>query len=169
MCIDLDATLVITLSDDKDGAAETYKRSWGFHAMIYRLDRGDGTGEALPIELRRGNAGANTAADQVGVLERVIAQLPELPDEVQLLARADTAGAVHDLVDHIRGQVHARFSVGMPVKPAVRTAILGLAVRRQPVGRRDHPARHSATSRVALGRCPHRPFRRLQAVPAPAG
>jgi hypothetical protein len=127
LCLDLDATLVIAHSDDKDGAGKTYKRSWGFHPMTCWLDRGDGTGEALSVELRRGNAGANTAADQIRVLDRAIAQLPALPDEVQLLVRADTAGAVHGLVDHIRDVVHARFSVGMPFKPAVRTAILGLA------------------------------------------
>ena len=127
MCLDLDATLVIAHSDDKDGAGKTYKRNWGFHPMTCWLDRGDGTGEALAVELRRGNAGANTAADQIRVLDRAIAQLPELPDEVQLLVRADTARAVHGLVDRIRDVVHARFSVGMPSKPAVRTAILGLA------------------------------------------
>jgi hypothetical protein len=102
LCLDLDATLVIAHSDDKDGAGKTYKRTWGFHPMTAWLDRGDGTGEALAIELRRGNAGANNAADQIAILDRALAQLPELPDELEVLVRADTAGAVHGLVDHIR-------------------------------------------------------------------
>lgn len=123
LCLDLDATLVIAHSDDKDGAAKTYKRSWGFHPMTAWLDRGDGTGEALAIELREGNAGANTAADQIAMVDRAIAQLPELPDELDVLIRADTAGAVHGLLDHIREVARCRFSVGMPFKPAVRTAI----------------------------------------------
>lgn len=62
--------------------------------MTAWLDRGDGTGEALAIELRKGNAGANNAADQVATLDRAIGQLPELPDELHVLIRADTAGAV---------------------------------------------------------------------------
>jgi hypothetical protein len=126
LCLDLDATLVIAHSDDKDGAGKTYKRSWGFHPMTAWLDRGDGTGEALAIELRKGNAGANTATDQITMVDRAIAQLPELPDELDVLIRADTAGAVHALTDHIRDVAHCRFSVGMPFKPAVRTAIHNL-------------------------------------------
>lgn len=123
LAIDLDATLVIAHSDDKDGAAKTYKRTWGFHPMTAWLDRGDGTGEALAIELRRGNAGANTAADQITMVDRAMAQLPELPDGLDVLIRADTAGAVHGLLDHIRDVARCRFSVGMPFQPAVRTAI----------------------------------------------
>jgi hypothetical protein len=82
LCVDLDATLVIAHSDGKDGAAKTYKRSWGFHPMTAWLDRGDGTGEALAIELRNGNAGANNGADQIAIVDRAIAQLPNLPHEL---------------------------------------------------------------------------------------
>jgi hypothetical protein len=128
LCLDLDATLVVAHSDDKDGAGKTYKRTWGFHPMTVWLDRGDGTGEALAIELRKGNAGANTATDQIAMVERALAQLPELPGELDVLIRADTAGAVHKLLDHIREVARCRFSVGMPFKPAVRAAIHSLAV-----------------------------------------
>jgi hypothetical protein len=127
LCLDLDATLVIAHSDDKDGAGKTYKRSWGFHPMTAWLDRGDGTGEALAIELREGNAGANNAADQIRILDRAWAQLPELPDELDVLVRADTAGAVHALVDHIRNVLHARFSVGMRLQGQIRDQIHALA------------------------------------------
>jgi hypothetical protein len=43
--VDFDATLITAHSDDKDGAAPTYKRTWGFHPFGCWLDRGDGTGE----------------------------------------------------------------------------------------------------------------------------
>ena len=127
LCVDLDATLVVAHSDDKDGAGKTYKRTWGFHPMTAWLDRGDGTGEALAIELRSGNAGANNGADQIRVLDRAFAQLPALPDETQVLVRADTAGAVHALVDHIRHRLHARFSVGMRLQGQIRDQIHALA------------------------------------------
>jgi hypothetical protein len=126
LCLDLDATLVIAHSDDKGGAAKTYKRTFGFHPMTAWLDRGDGTGEALAIELRKGNAGANNGADQIRILQRAWAQLPVLPDECEVLVRADTAGAVHGLVDHIRHRLHARFSVGMRLQGHIREAIHGL-------------------------------------------
>jgi hypothetical protein len=94
--------------------------------MTAWLDRGDGTGEALAGQLRPGNAGANSTADQIAIVDRALAQLPELPDGLEVLVRADSAGAVHGLVDHIR-QLGHRFSVGMPFHPAVRTAIHDLA------------------------------------------
>jgi hypothetical protein len=124
--VDIDATLVIAHSDDKDGAAKTYKRTFGFHPMTAWLDRGDGTGEALAGQLRPGNAGANSTADQIDIVDAALAQLPDLPDGLDVLVRADSAGAVHGLVDHIR-QLGHRFSVGMPFHPAVRTAIHDLA------------------------------------------
>lgn len=127
LCVDIDATIVIAHSDDKDGANKTYKRTWGFHPMTAWLDRGDGTGEALAGRLRPGNAGANNTADQVAIVDAALAQLPDLPDNLDVLVRADTAGAVHGLVDHIRGLGH-RFSVGMPFHPAVRDAVHSLDV-----------------------------------------
>lgn len=129
--IDIDATILIAHSDGKDGAAKTYKRSWGFQPMLAWLDRGDGTGEALAGQLRPGNAGPNSAADQIAIVDRALAQLPGLPDQLDLLIRADTAGAVHDLLDHIRnisvgtGRT-IRFSVGMPLHATIRTVIAGL-------------------------------------------
>ncbi len=61
--VDLDATLLTTHSD-KEQAAPTFKRGFGFHPLLSFLDHGpDGTGEPLSFLLRRGNAGSNTAAD----------------------------------------------------------------------------------------------------------
>src|SRR5437868_1658597 len=63
--IDFDGTLVISHSD-KEHAAPTYKRGFGFHPLMAYLDA---TGEALAAKLRPGNAGSNTAADHVEVLD----------------------------------------------------------------------------------------------------
>jgi DDE family transposase len=59
--IDIDATL-ITAHSDKDGAAGTVKRGFGFHPLLAYLDE---SREALAGVLRPGNAGANTAADHL--------------------------------------------------------------------------------------------------------
>ncbi len=45
--LDLDATLLTSHSDRKQGAAGTYKHTFGFHPLLAYLDRGDGRGEAL--------------------------------------------------------------------------------------------------------------------------
>ena len=68
LTIDLDATL-ITAHSDKEGAAGTFKGGFGFHPLLAYADE---TGEALAGELRAGNAGANTAADQIAVAEAAL-------------------------------------------------------------------------------------------------
>jgi len=84
--LDIDATL-LTAHSEKEGAAGTYKGGFGFHPLLCCEAT---TGEALAGILRPGNAGANTAADHVTLLEAALAQLPE--------------GAVFDSlnVDHLR-------------------------------------------------------------------
>jgi hypothetical protein len=73
LCVDLDATLV-TAHSEKDGAAGTYKRTFGYHPDLAFVDRGDGTGEALTGLLRPGNAGSNTAADHIELLDAALAE-----------------------------------------------------------------------------------------------
>ena len=95
LTIDLDATLV-TSHSDKQGAAGTFKGGFGFHPL---LAYGDQTGEALAGQLRPGNAGANTAADQIAVAEGALEQVPaEHVQDIELLVRADSAGASHELL-----------------------------------------------------------------------
>lgn len=66
--IDLDASLVGAHSE-KEHAAPTYKRGFGFHPLCAFVDHGAaGTGEPVAILLRPGNAGANTAADHKKIL-----------------------------------------------------------------------------------------------------
>ena len=117
---DLDATLVGAHSD-KQGAAGTFKGGFGFHPMLAYADE---SGEALAGELRPGNAGANTAADQIQVAEQAIEQIPaEHIETIDLVLRVDSAGATHELLDGCcEGQI--RFSVGYDLTETVRRAIL---------------------------------------------
>ena len=96
----MDASLVICHSE-KEQAAPTYKGSFGYHPMLAFLDN---TGEFLAAELRRGNAGANTAADHITVLDDALAQVPE-PHRygAPILVRpADTAGCTKAFLAHVR-------------------------------------------------------------------
>lgn len=122
--LDLDATLVGSHSE-KEGAAPTYKRGFGFHPLLCYLD---GTGEALAGMLRPGNAGSGTAADHITVLDQALSQLPvwdnDRPKEgVEIVARADSAGCSHDFVDACR-QRQIRFSVGFGLKAEVAKALV---------------------------------------------
>jgi hypothetical protein len=73
-----------------------------------------------------GNAAANTATDQIDVVDLALAQLPNQARERQpILVRADAAGATHGLVDHLQA-LGVGFSVGFDLDSRVRTAILAL-------------------------------------------
>ena len=62
LVVDLDATLV-TSHSEKEQAAPTFKRGFGFHPLCAFVDHGaQGTGEPLAILLRAGNAGSNEPA-----------------------------------------------------------------------------------------------------------
>jgi len=77
--LDIDATIVQAHSD-KELAAPTWKRTYGFHPLACFLDRPEvSSGEALAAILRPGNAGSNTAADHEVVLHRAIDSLPSTP------------------------------------------------------------------------------------------
>ena len=65
--IDIDATITVAHSE-KENAAATWKKTFGFHPLLAFLDRPRiAGGEALAAVLRPGNAGANTAADHVQI------------------------------------------------------------------------------------------------------
>ncbi len=75
--IDVDATLTIDHSDNKENAAATWKKAYGYHPLLVFLDRpGIAGGEALAGLLRPGNAGSNTAADHITVLGWALDSLP---------------------------------------------------------------------------------------------
>jgi len=120
LTIDIDATL-ITAHSEKEQAAGTYKGGYGFHPLHAYADE---TREALGAMLRPGNAGANTAGDHKTVLDRALAQIPaEHIEDLELLVRADSAGATHELADYCR-EGRMRFSFGYELTETVRTAIL---------------------------------------------
>ena len=120
LTIDIDATL-ITAHSEKERASGNYKGGFGFHPL---LAYGDENREALAGVLRPGRAGSNTAADQIQVAERALEQIPAAHAAgIKLLVRADTAGAVHGLIDWCReGEI--RYSVGYELTDQVRQAIL---------------------------------------------
>src|SRR5258707_2106198 len=74
--VDIDATIV-TACSEKEQAAPTWKKTFGFHPLGVFADHGPaGSGEPLAIMLRPGNAGANTAADHIKAPRLGLAQLP---------------------------------------------------------------------------------------------
>ncbi len=105
--IDIDATLIGSHSE-KEGAAPTYKRGFGFHPLLAFLDA---TGEALAGLLRPGNAGSGTASDHVVVLDDALAQLPVDPHETEVIARTDSAGMSHGFLDGCRER-QVRYVIG---------------------------------------------------------
>ena len=111
--LDIDASLVEIHSENKEGAAPHYKGGYGFHPMLCFADA---TGEALAGVLRPGNAGANTVADHVTVLDDAIRQLPEkirvghrAGDAAELvgrsvIVRADSAGCTTGFLSACRSR-----------------------------------------------------------------
>jgi DDE family transposase len=131
--LDFDATITISHSE-KENAAATWKRTFGFHPLLCFLDRPDvAGGEALAGLLRPGNAGSNTAADHIVVLDMALAALPENARPVydpvaqtwtgpRLLARSDSAGATHGFAAACveRG---LGFSFGFPVDHRIQRIV----------------------------------------------
>lgn len=124
LVLDIDATL-LTAHSEKEGAAGTYKGGFGFHPLLCCEAT---TGEALAGLLRPGNAGANTAADHVALLDAALAQLPEGAAGPGTLVRCDSAGATHDFLDAVLARKLA-FSVGCDLSGRVREACLAVPER----------------------------------------
>src|SRR5438034_574972 len=129
--LDFDAQL-LECHTEKEGAAGHRKGGFGFHPLHCFLDE---TGEQLAAILRPGNAGSNTAADHVEVLDAALAQLPadvgdrEREQPVEILARSDSAGATHAFAAALR-QRKVCFSLGYYVDERVGEALLALPKRR---------------------------------------
>jgi Transposase DDE domain group 1 len=122
MVIDMDATLV-TASSDKEGAAPTWKKGYGFHPLGAWLAN---TRECLAMLLRPGNAGSNTFADHRDVLAAAVRQVPARFRR-KILVRVDGAGASHELVKHLLGLSSLRrkalFTCGWMITAADEDAI----------------------------------------------
>ena len=127
--IDFDATISIAFSE-KENAAATWKKTFGFHPLLAFADRPEvAGGEALAGLLRAGNAGSNTAADHVKVLDMALAQVPGHarprpgdPDSPRVLARSDSAGATHLFAAACRKR-GVEFSFGFPVDERIQAIV----------------------------------------------
>lgn len=127
--LDFDATITLTHSE-KENAAKTWKKTFGYHPLLCFLDRPEVSGgEALAGLLRAGNAGSNTAADHIAVLDMALAALPEharpRPGDTtspRVLARSDSAGATHAFAAacRVRG---VGFSFGFPVDARIQAIV----------------------------------------------
>ena len=81
-----------------------------------------------------GNAGSNTAAGHIAVLDTALTQLPDAHRHgPPILVRADTAGCTREFLTHIRSMreraVSCEFSVGWAIKEKERTAIGAIPTR----------------------------------------
>jgi len=111
--LDIDASLVDIHSENKKQTAPTFKGGFGFHPMFCFADA---TGETLSALLRPGNAGSNTVADHITVLDGAIGQLPteiasghhegEGADLVKraVIVRADSAGCTEGFLSACRAR-----------------------------------------------------------------
>jgi len=129
LCLDFDATITIAHSE-KQNAAPTWKKTFGFHSLLCFLDRPDiAGGEALAGLLRPGNAGSNTAEDHITVLAMALAALPEQgrprpgdPASPRVLARSDSAGATHAFATACVTE-GLEFSFGFPVDARIQKVV----------------------------------------------
>ena len=111
--LDIDASLVDIHSENKEQTAPTFKGGFGYHPMFCFADA---TGETLSALLRPGNAGSNTVADHITVLDGAIGQLPtEIASGHQegedaefvkraVIVRADSAGCTEGFLSACRAR-----------------------------------------------------------------
>ncbi|MFI5784058.1 IS1380 family transposase [Nocardia sp. NPDC051570] len=125
LTLDLDATLLDSHSD-KQSAAPTFKRGYGFHPLCAFVDHGtEGTGEPLVMMLRPGNAGANTAVDHKQVLAQALDQLPWRPGYRvgrKVLIRTDSGGGTHEFVAYLHKR-RLQYSVGFGLTETSAAAV----------------------------------------------
>ncbi len=127
--IDIDATIVLAHSE-KEKAAPTWKKTYGFHPLAAFADHGAGAGgEPLAIVLRAGNAGSNTASEHVEVARLALAQLPRHLRR-RVLIRTDSGGGTHEFVTWLASPSRRlHYSVGMTITEDMQQAILTLPER----------------------------------------
>jgi Transposase DDE domain group 1 len=131
MIWDFDSTLV-NVSSEKEDAAATYKRGFGFNPLGAWCDN---TKEPLAAMFRPGNAAPGNTDDHLELLEQVVRAVPleyqlghEEGDDPALvvhpiLVRADSAGASHRFVQSL-SDANFDYSIGFPISGSVRDALL---------------------------------------------
>jgi hypothetical protein len=127
--VDLDATIVLAHSE-KEKAAPTWKKTFGFHPLAAFADHGAGAGgEPLAIVLRPGNAGSNTASEHIEVTKLALAQLPRRSRR-RVLVRTDSGGGTHEFLAWLASPSRRlHYSVGMTITDDMAEAILQLPDR----------------------------------------
>ena len=132
---DIDASLVGVHSENKQGTAATYKGGFGFGPMFCFDDR---TGDVMGALLRPGNAGANSVADHLTVLDAALLQLSSTDrgghqpgDHCDLAVRAvqvrtDSAGCTHGFVHGCRAR-NVGFAVVARTNDQIHAAISKIA------------------------------------------
>jgi hypothetical protein len=127
--VDIDATIVTAYSE-KDKAAPTWKKTFGFHPLTVFADHGaQGSGEPLAIVLRPGNAGSNTAADHIEATRLALAQMPRALRR-QVLIRADSGGGTHEFLAWLaKPGRRLAYSVGFTMTDEVCDAIATIPAR----------------------------------------
>ncbi len=156
LTIDVDATL-ITAHSEKEQAAGTYKGGYGFHPLQAYADE---TREALGACCGRATRARTPPPTMwrcwIGRLSR---SRPSTSERLEILVRADSAGATHGLLDYCR-EANMRFSVGYDLTEPVRAAILELpedawaAALDQDGSRRQNGEVAEITDRVDLSSWP---------------
>jgi hypothetical protein len=131
MIWDFDSTL-LNVHAEKEDAAATYKRGFGFNPLAAWCDN---TNEPLAAMLRPGNAAPGNTDDHLELLEQVVRAVPpeyalghEEDDDPALvvhpiLVRADSAGASHRFVQSLT-DANFEYSIGFPISGSVRDALL---------------------------------------------
>jgi Transposase DDE domain group 1 len=127
--IDIDATIVTSCSQ-KQQAAPTWKKTYGHHPLTVFADHGpEGSGEALAVLLRAGNAGSNTAADHIQATRLALAQLPRHLRR-RVLIRTDSGGGTHEFLNWLtKPGRRLAYSVGFTITEDVQEAILKIPAR----------------------------------------
>jgi hypothetical protein len=110
--IDIDATVILA-SSKKGGAAATFKKAFGFHALAAWCAN---TQESLAMLLRPGNACSNTVADHLDVLADALRQIPD-SSRAKILVRVDGAGATHEVLEHLEKLNTVQTPSPMPTRP----------------------------------------------------
>lgn len=125
MVIDLDATLTEAHSE-KQHAAPTFKRGFGFHPSRAFIDHGEtGTGEPAAVMLRLRNAGSNTAHDHKQLLADALAELPRTGEwrvGRKVLVRAESGGGTDEFL-HYCHRRRVQCSAGFVLTDDIVTAL----------------------------------------------
>lgn len=108
---------------DKEAAAATYKKGYGFHPLCAFIDHGPGLGgEPLAMTMRSGNATANNAADHIELITNAYRTLPGSHRGGHIggktLVRTDGAGGTKDFCTYLHKRGFA-YSLGIRVNEKI--------------------------------------------------